>query len=88
MYFRNMALENQSKKSVSGSSSYFLAANISRNEMNSSKIFQFKEGIEKVDGFIVNLEIIETYYLYVRAVISEKVFFFFQETKINCKLLQ
>ena len=42
--------------------------------MNNRKIFQFKEGIEKVDGFNVNLETIETYYLYVRAVISEKVF--------------
>ena len=82
MYFRNMALENQSKRSVNGSSSYFLAANISRNEMNSSKIFQFKEGIEKVDGFIVNLETIETYYLYVRAVISEKVFFFRKQNKL------
>ena len=82
-YFRDMALENQSKRTITGSSSYFIAGNISRNEMSSSKIFQFKEGIEKVEGFNVNLETIETYYLYVRAVISEKVFF--SEKKITCK---
>ena len=70
-----MKLENQSKRTVNGSSSYFLAANILRNEMNNSKIFQFKEGIEKVDGFNMNLKTIETYYLYVRATITEKVFF-------------
>ena len=54
--------------------------------MNNSKIFQFKEGIEKVDGFNMNLETIETYYLYVRAVISEKVFP--SEHRITCKLIQ
>ena len=70
MYFRDMTLENQSKVAASGSSSYFLAANISRNEMNSSKRFQFKEGIENV-----NLKTIETYYLYVRAAITTKVLF-------------
>ena len=86
MYFRDMALEYQSKRMVNGSSSYFLAANIPRNEMNYRKIFQFKEGIEKVDGFNVNLETIETYYLYVRAVISEKVFL--SENRITCKLIQ
>ena len=85
MDFRDMILGNQSKRMVNGSSSYFLAAIISRNEMNNSKAFQFKEGIEKVDGFNVNLKTIETYYLYVRAVISEKVFF--SENKITCKLL-
>ena len=86
MYFRDMALEYESIRTVNGSSSYFLAANIPRNEMNNSKIFQFKEGIEKVDGFNVNLETIETYYLYVRAVISEKVFL--SENRITCKLIQ
>ena len=86
MYFRDMALEYESIRTVNGSSSYFLAANILRNEMNNSKIFQFKEGIEKVDGFNVNLETIETYYLYVRAVISEKVFL--SENRITCKLIQ
>ena len=85
MHFRDVALENQTKRTVNGSSSYFLAADISRNEMNNSKAFQFKEGIKKVDGFNVNLKTIETYYLYVRAVISEKVFF--SENKITCKLL-
>ena len=74
-----MTFENQSKRTVNRSSSYFLAANILRNEMNNSKIFQFKEGIEKVDGFNVNLKTIETYYLYVRAMITEKVFFFRKE---------
>ena len=86
MYFRDVALEYQSKRTVNGSSSYFLAASIPRNEMSNSKIFQFKEGIEKVDGFNVNLETIETYYLYVRAVISEKVFP--SENRITCKLIQ
>ena len=85
MYFRDVALEYQSKRTVNGSSSYFLAASIPRNEMSNSKIFQFKEGIEKVDGFNVNLETIETYYLYVRAVISEKVFP--SENRITCKLI-
>ena len=75
MYFRDMTLENQSKVAVDGSSSYFLAANILRNEMNSSKTFQFKEGIETVNGFNVNLKTIETYYLYVRAAITTKVLF-------------
>ena len=75
MYFRDMTLENQSKVAVNGSSSYFLAANISRSEMNSSKTFQFKEGIETVNGFNVNLKTIETYYLYVRAAITRKVLF-------------
>ena len=84
MHFRDMTLENQSKRMVTGSSSYFVAADISRNEMKNSRIFQFKEGIEKVEGFIVNLETIETYYLYVRAVISEKVFP--SENRITCKL--
>ena len=86
MFFRDMALEYQSRRTVNGSSSFFLAGNIPRNEMNNSKIFQFKEGIEKVDGFKVNLETIETYYLYVRAVISEKVFL--SENRITCKLIQ
>ena len=86
MHFRDLAVENQSKKTVIGSSSYFLAASILRNEMNNSKTFQFKEGIEKVEGFNVNLETIDTYYFYVRAVISEKVFFL--ENKITYKLLQ
>ena len=75
MHFRDMTLKNQSKRTINGSSSYFLAANISRNEMSNGKIFQFKEGIEKVDGFNVNLKTIETYYLYVRATITVQVFF-------------
>ena len=75
MHFRDMTLENQTKRMVNGSSSYFVAASISRNEMNNSKTFQFKEGIEKVEGFNMNLKTIETYYLYVRATITEKVFF-------------
>ena len=86
MFFRVMALEYQGKRTVNGSSSFFLAGNIPRNEMSNSKIFQFKEGIEKVDGFKVNLETIETYYLYVRAVISEKVFL--SKNRITCKLIQ
>ena len=86
MHFRDMTLENQSKRTVNGSSSYFLAANISRSEMNNSKIFQFKEGIEKVDGFNVNLKTIETYYFYVRAAITVR--FFFSENNITCKLLR
>ena len=88
MNFRDMTLEDQSKRTVNGSSSYFLAANILRSEMSNSKIFQFKEGIEKVVGFDKNLRTIETYYLYVRAVISEKVCFFFSENHIICKLFQ
>ena len=85
MYFRDMTLENQSKVAVNGSSSYFLAANILRNEMNNKKIFQFKEGIEKVDGFNVNLKIIEIYYLYVRATITDKVIFFQKTVSlVNC----
>ena len=84
-YFRDMTLENQSERTVNGSSSYFLAANISRNEMNSSKVFQFKEGIEKVDGFNVNLKTIGIYYLYVRATITDKVFFFLKILSlVNC----
>ena len=86
MYFRDMTLENQRKRTVNQSSSYFLAANISRNEMNNSKIFQFKEGIEKVVGFNVILKTTETYYVYVRATITEKVFF--SESNITCKLFQ
>ena len=86
MRFRDITLENQSKRTFNGSSSYFLAANILRNEMNNSKIFQFKEGIEKVKGFNVNLKTIETYYLYVRATITQKVFF--SEKNITYKLLQ
>ena len=85
MYFRDMELENPSKRTGIGSSSYFLATDILRNEINNSKIFQFKEGIEKVHGFNVTLETIETYYLYVRAVISEKVFL--SENRITCKLI-
>ena len=86
MHFRDMTLENESNRAVNWSLSYFLAANFSRNEMNNNKIFQFKEGIEKVEGFNVNLKTIETYYLYVRATITEKVFF--SENNITCKLLQ
>ena len=85
MHFRDMKLEKQSKRTVNGSSSYFLAASISRNEMNNNKTFQLKEGIEKVEGFNVNLKTIETYYLYVRATIIEKVFF--PEKNITYKLL-
>ena len=84
MYFRDMALENENKRTVNGSSSYFLAANISRNEMSNSKIFQFKEGIEKVDGFNVNIKTIEIYYLYVRATITDKVFFSGNSITSNC----
>ena len=84
MYFRDMTLENENKRTVNGSSSYFLAANISRNEMNNSKIFQFKEGIERVDGFNVNIKTIEIYYLYVRATITDKVFFQETVSLVNC----
>ena len=86
MHFRDMTLENQSKGMVNGSSCYFLAASISRNEMSNSKILQFKEGIEKVEGLNVNMKIIETYYLYVRATITEKVFF--SGNNITCKLFK
>ena len=84
MHFRDMTLENQTKRMVNGSSSYLLAASISRNEMSNSKTFQFKEGIEKVEGFNVNLKTIETYYLYVRATITEKVFFRKRISLTNC----
>ena len=84
MHFRDMTLENQTKGMVNGSSSYFLAASISRNEMRDSKTFQFKKGIEKVKGFNVNLKTIETYYLYVRATITEKVFFRKRISLTNC----
>ena len=83
---RDLALENQSERKVKGSSSYFLAANIPRNEMGNRKRFQFKEGIETVDGFNVKLKTIETYYLYVRATITGKVFFSYNN--IACKLPQ
>ena len=86
MHFRDMTLENQSKGMVNGSSCYFLAASISRNEMSNSKILQFKEGIEKVEGLNVNMKTIETYYLYVRATITEKVFF--SGNNITCKLFK
>ena len=52
--------------------------------MNNSKTFQLKEGIEKVEGFNVNLKTIETYYLYVRAKITEKVFFQKRISLTNC----
>ena len=84
MHFRDMTLENQTKRMVNGSSSYFVAASISRNEMSNSKTFQFKEGIEKVEGFNVNLKTIETYYLYVRAAITEKVFSRERISLTNC----
>ena len=84
MHFREMTLENQTKRMVNGSSSYLLAASISRNEMSNSKTFQFKEGIEKVEGFSVNLKTIETYYLYVRATITEKVIFRKRISLTNC----
>ena len=86
MHFRDMTLDNQDKRTINGSSSYFLAASISRNEMSNRKILQFKEGIEKVEGLNVNMKTIETYYLYVRATITEKVFF--SENNITCKLFQ
>ena len=81
---RDLALENQSERKVKGSSSYFLAANIPRNEMSNRKRFQFKEGIETVDGFNVKLKTIETYYLYVRATITGKVFFHTTILLANC----
>ena len=84
MHFRDMTLENQSKGMVNGSSCYFLAASISRNEMSNSKILQFKVGIEKVEGLNVNMKTIETYYLYVRATITEKVFFQEITSLVNC----
>ena len=84
MHFRDMTLENQTKKMINWSASYFLAADISRNEINNSKTYQIKEGIEKVEGFKVNLKTIETYYLYVRAMITEKVFFQKRISLTNC----
>ena len=86
MHFGDMTLENQSKGMVNGSSCYFLAASISRNEMSNNKILQFKEGIEKVEGLNVNMKTIETYYLYVKTTITEKVFF--SGNNITCKLFK
>ena len=84
MHFQDMTLANRTKRTVNWSASYFLAADISRKEINNSKTYQFKEGIEKVEGFNVNLKTIETYYLYVRATITEKVFFGKRISLTNC----
>ena len=66
--------EIQSERTIKGSSSYFLAVDIPRNEMGDTKKYRFKEGTETVDGLDVNLETIGKYFLYVRAVIADKVF--------------
>ena len=42
--------------------------------MGNSRKYQLKEGTETVDGFDENLETIGIYFLYVRAVIADKVF--------------
>ena len=65
--------EIQSERTVKGP--YFLAADIPRNEMGNTKRYQFKEGTETVNGFDMNLETIGIYFLYVRAVTTDKVFF-------------
>ena len=84
MHFQDMTLVNRTKRTVNWSASYFLAADISRKEINNSKTYQFKEGIEKVEGFNVNLKTIETYYLHVRATMTEKVFFQKRISLTNC----